>query len=69
MRGQIEFNGWRLQKGNKLSSGLYSNLYLNRDGWTAREIRSGKKNLILGLEVSDENGHIIGMVKNVAELP
>ena len=69
MRGQIEFNGWRLQKGNKLSPGLYSNLYINRDGWTAREIRSGQRNLILGLEIRDETGQVQGMVKNVQELP
>lgn len=69
MRGTIEINGWSHHRTIRLRPGLFSEVYKNREGWTAHEVFAGGNNHLLGLVVYDEKGKSQGTVQSTSELP
>lgn len=66
---RLEFNGWRFSHNIRLRPGVISNVYRNREGWSAETMFQGSSNRYIGLIVRDEKGKSLGLVKNVSDLP
>lgn len=69
MTGTLTFNNWSLESFRKIKPGIYSRVFRNSLGWTARDVLIGKDNHVGFLTVMDEKKVSLGTVKSVSELP